>query len=127
MLRLPVLLIYVALSPAKVVVAVFCVRAPRIVVEDMAVNTPLIVVEPVLDTEKKVEVAPVLMICKRSANCPLAERITKGMELTAVAAVDVASTVRTALAKGEVVPMANWSRVLSLKNLVREETELAVL
>ena len=93
-------------------VAVFCVNAPRIVVEDMAVNVPLMVVEPVLDTEKKVEVAPVFTIWKRSASCPLAERITKGMELTAVPGVEVASTVKTALVKGEVVPTANWLKVL---------------
>ena len=85
----------------------FWVRAPRMVVEDMAVRTPLMVVEPVFDMEKKVEVAPVFTIWKRSANCPLAERITNGMELTAVPAVEVASTVKTALAKGEVVPMEN--------------------
>lgn len=82
-------------------------RAPRTVVEDMAVNTPLMVVLPVLDMEKKVEVAPVLMIWKRSASWPLALRITKGMELTAVPAVEVASMVKTAFEKGEVVPAEN--------------------
>ena len=72
----------------------------------MAVNVPLIVVEPVLDIEKKVEVAPVFMIWKRSASWPLAERMTKGMELTGVTpeAVVVASTVKTAFANGEDVP-----------------------
>ena len=93
----------------------------------MAVRTPLTVVLPVLDMEKKVEVAPVFTIWKRSASCPLALLITRGMELTATPLVDVASTVRTALANGEVVPMANWSRVLSEKNLVREEIVEAVL
>ena len=73
----------------------------------MAVRTPLMVVEPVFDMEKKVEVAPVLTILKRSASCPLALLITRGMELTGVPAVEVASTVRTALVKGEVVPMEN--------------------
>ena len=87
--------------------AVFWVNAPRIVVEDMAVNVPLMVVEPVLDTEKKVEVAPVFTMRKRSASCPLAERMTNGIELTAVPAVEVASMVRTAFTKGEVVPMEN--------------------
>ena len=93
----------------------------------MAVNTPLTVVEPVLDMEKKVEVAPVFMIWNKSASCPLADLITKGMELTDVPAVEVASTVKTALANGEVVPMVNWSRTLSLVNLVKEEMEEAVL
>ena len=107
--------------------AVFWVNAPRIVVEDMAVNVPLMVVLPVLDMEKKVEVAPVFTIWKRSASCPLALRITKGMELTAVPTVEVASTVRTALAKGEVVPMENWLSVLSEVKRLSDETEEAVL
>ena len=92
--------------------AVFWVNAPRIVVEDMAVNVPLMVVEPVLDMEKKVEVAPVFTIWKRSASCPLAERMTNGIELTAVPTVEVASMVRTAFTKGEVVPTLNWLKVL---------------
>ena len=107
--RLPESLIYVALSPARVVEAVFWVNAPRMVVEDMAVNTPLMVVEPVFDTEKKVEVAPVLTMRKRSANCPLALLITRGMELTGETpnAVVVASIVKTALVKGVPVPTAS--------------------
>ena len=105
-------------NPAKVEVAVFWVNAPRIVVEDMAVNVPLMVVEPVLDMEKKVEVAPVFTIWKRSASCPLAERMTSGIELTAVPTVEVASIVKTALVKGEDVPTVNCLAVFPQKNLV---------
>ena len=98
--------------------AVFWVNAPRIVVEDMAVNVPLIVVLPVFDIEKKVEVAPVFTSRKRSASCPLAERMTSGIELTAVPTVEVASMVKTALVKGEDVPTVNCLAVFPQKNLV---------
>ena len=121
MVKLPVSLIYVAFNPANVVVAVFWVNAPCIVVDAPKVAAPR------LEMLKNVEVAPVLTILKRSESWPLAERITRGIELTAVPAVEVASTVKTALVKGEVVPMANWSKVLSLKNRVREEIEETVL
>mgnify|MGYP001610636625 CR=1 FL=1 len=65
------------------------------------------VAAPRLDIARKVEVAPVLTILKRSASCPLAERMTRGMELTAVPTVEVASTVKTAVLKAEVVPTLN--------------------
>ena len=68
-----------------------------------------------------------LTIRKRSANCPLALLITKGMELTAVPAVEVASIVKTALVKGEVVPMENWFKTLSEVKRLSDEMEEAEL
>ena len=79
----------------------FWVKEPCIVVEAPMVMTPK------FEMERKVEVAPVLTIRRRSANCPLALLITRGMELTAVPTVEVASIVKTAVLKAEVVPTLN--------------------
>ena len=101
------------LRPARVVVAWLAVSCPVMVVEAdtlkglVMVEEPVTMNSPMLVTVRKVEVAPVLVILKRSASCPLALRMTKGMELTLVPAVEVASTVKTALAKGEDVPTVN--------------------
>jgi hypothetical protein len=118
--RFPVSLIYIVLMPANVEVPVFCVRDPR-----MVVDAPMVVEVEVM--EKYVDVAPALVTLKRSAICPFAERMTSGIELTGVPAVDVASMVKTALVKGEDVPMVNWVFALSMVKRLAEEMELAVL
>ena len=92
--------------PANVEEETFAVKIPVMVVEAEMVAAPR------FEIAKKVEVAPVFVILKRSASCPFADLITRGMELTGVPVVEVASMVKTALVKGEEVPMTTWSPVV---------------